>query len=776
MDKDNFYLLLGISVDPPENDPKIIELAIKKKQAEWSRLRNHPSKGIKAQKYIGLLSEIRRIMTDADLRQKEAKNAKKIIDSSTNEKLAEIDRHLTLRMSKGYITDNEIFKLAKIHSIKIDQLRSIIKKKEEEKLSKIDQQLKLRTEKGYITKEEIVKLAEINSVKEKEIRKRIKCPIKKGKKKQPNKQKALDKAIEKIIKDNLKIVDRSTLYEFLGTPPESGLETLQKKTKEKGIELRNTGKKDAMTTASIILSGQCSTVFKTEKSRFSYDISLAGIAMKDLNSDIDIAGMDGIIKAEYFDALVQTAIESGLDEGGARDYITKYCKKNKWKIEFKKRIPVWTLCAAAIGLIITACAGAVFFVHINKIEKIEIAYKKISAQVESQEDIKTKLKILQDFVISHPESRLSEEAKKKIEKYQFSLDKRVFAELINESEKFKAGGNYQNALILLKKHLNKFPKSSHAGEIRQKIDKIASIIDDKDIKAARNSAQKDITSRINAYSEYLKKHPLGKYAEDVKKILTSMNEEYYIFLKKKITAYEKQEDWAQGILLCNAYLEEYKNTKRSVELKAMLDSFRNKLWEKETFDRLVEKTKEYGTDYESAKQIYFDYLQAYPYSYVNEKINNEIEKLDKNIEIRRVENKIKKIKNLIGKADKRFINNNNGTIKDTKTGLIWGLIDSLLDIGNCIEYDEATAYVNKIKTGGYTDWRLPTVEELGSIYKNKPFFPQGEAEWYWTSKSYSRYSEGWCKVVDIVTSTNELSWVKEQKDSRDCGSVMAVRP
>ena len=186
MGRENFYILLALSVKPPEDDQKIIELAIKQKQSEWSRLRNHPTKALKAKQYIGLLPEIRRIMSDPKLRKAEALNAIKILSKKAAEKFLVIDRHIAICMSKGFITDEEIFNLAKRHSVKANEIKKRIKQKKDEKYAKIGKQLKLQTAKGYITKDEISELAKIHAVSEKEIRKSITCPIKKKLKQSEN--------------------------------------------------------------------------------------------------------------------------------------------------------------------------------------------------------------------------------------------------------------------------------------------------------------------------------------------------------------------------------------------------------------------------------------------------------------------------------------------------------------------------------------------------------------------------------------------------------------
>ncbi|MDI6796447.1 MAG: hypothetical protein QMD09_05865, partial [Desulfatibacillaceae bacterium] len=65
MDRENFFVLLELSTDPPESDPEKIELAVKNLQAKWSRFRNHPTKSIQAKKILGLLPEMK---TTEDLR------------------------------------------------------------------------------------------------------------------------------------------------------------------------------------------------------------------------------------------------------------------------------------------------------------------------------------------------------------------------------------------------------------------------------------------------------------------------------------------------------------------------------------------------------------------------------------------------------------------------------------------------------------------------------------------------------------------------------------
>ncbi len=61
----------------------------------------------------------------------------------------------------------------------------------------------------------------------------------------------------------------------------------------------------------------------------------------------------------------------------------------------------------------------------------------------------------------------------------------------------------------------------------------------------------------------------------------------------------------------------------------------------------------------------------------------------------------------------RFVDHGNGTVTDTKTRLMWATEDN----GTDIDFNDAEAYCNSFAAGGYTDWRMPDIKELKSLYK-----------------------------------------------------------
>ncbi len=70
--------------------------------------------------------------------------------------------------------------------------------------------------------------------------------------------------------------------------------------------------------------------------------------------------------------------------------------------------------------------------------------------------------------------------------------------------------------------------------------------------------------------------------------------------------------------------------------------------------------------------------------------------------------------NPLGSFDNHFVDNNDGTITDRATGLMWQKSGSskTLDNRSTKEYIKR---INRQKLAGYSDWRMPTIEELASL-------------------------------------------------------------
>lgn len=66
--------------------------------------------------------------------------------------------------------------------------------------------------------------------------------------------------------------------------------------------------------------------------------------------------------------------------------------------------------------------------------------------------------------------------------------------------------------------------------------------------------------------------------------------------------------------------------------------------------------------------------------------------------------------------DGRFIEDGNGTVTDTKTGLMWAAVDN----GRDINWADAKKYCENYQGAGCSDWRMPTLYELAGLHKKPP--------------------------------------------------------
>ncbi len=97
---------------------------------------------------------------------------------------------------------------------------------------------------------------------------------------------------------------------------------------------------------------------------------------------------------------------------------------------------------------------------------------------------------------------------------------------------------------------------------------------------------------------------------------------------------------------------------------------------------------------------------------------------------------------VIGRND-HFIAYSIGLVKDTKTGLIWAGRDN----GSDISWGGAKSFCENYKGGGYTDWRMPTQDEVAGLYDK-------------TKKNRLGYA-----VTELINLTACCPWASETRGS-----------
>ncbi len=979
MERENYYLLLGLSVDPPEQDPKVISEALKKKQAEWSRSRNHPTKAIQAKRYIGMIPDMRKVFSDSKLRKQEADAARQHIRRSQAEQFERIDQHLRLLMNKGAVTDKEIagvaaidglfedlvrerlkkneilFKidleiekqlaggkvsekklktLAKKLSVGPDKLREQVRKKEEIRLQDIRNYLAVACQKGYITEDAIANLSKVYGVKEGLILSHLECPIRKQAGPKGLQPKPMDTTLVHTIEDNLKIVGKDTLYEFLDLPKDAPLSILQEISKEKEMEIRKVSKKDAETTASGALAGHCIVIFRSPRSRAAYDFTRRLTRVGEFNTDIDVAGIEKKIKEPLFRPLVQRAIAIGMSVEEGIDYLREYCREKGYKLEEPikrfslsrdkivinekwtlglnpKQPSFWIVVAAVLLLVSLIAVGGMFSMNMYRAAQLKGAYNTMLSDVQTRPGLEAKERVLQNFLNRYGHTEYAESARKELARVRQGMEEQDYKKTLSDAEAFNAEDNYEETAKIYDWYLKRYPKGAHTARIREQAEKIPELIDDRDYEKAVEAASRgDFTQSIRAYNAYLKQHPEGKHIEDVRRQIMEMVEHYFSALKQELAGCESREEWAECIRLTHEFAARFAGTEQAREAEGLKIRYQKTLQHEKDLATLAKESdiRLMQYDFESAKGIYQAYLEANPEapSYMRKRIAGQVSAIEQKkgqyekeeqewenvlsfandrlagldervdrlerylagnpgasrhqeeaqkilVELRaekklqdarmeaqseqqewaavmaysrngsvdindriarverfvaqkpsekflqgaqtllsrlrqekqsideriraqqerqaRVNREIARIRSLVSQIG-RYTENGNGTVTDRKSGLMWATVDSYVDLGQCIDFSQAEAYVRSLNTGGYGNWRLPGVNELAGIYKTQPFFPGAQAQWYWSS---DLIWHGWNKKGYIVTTKQETAWSKLQVELEKCGAVRAVR-
>ena len=96
---------------------------------------------------------------------------------------------------------------------------------------------------------------------------------------------------------------------------------------------------------------------------------------------------------------------------------------------------------------------------------------------------------------------------------------------------------------------------------------------------------------------------------------------------------------------------------------------------------------------------------------------------------------------------KRFTDNNDGTVTDNKTGLMWVKDGTSAECNNgkTLKWQEAIDFCKGLDFAGHKDWRLPTIQELQSIVDygaynpaiDKEYFHNTQCNYYWSSTTYA---------------------------------------
>jgi hypothetical protein len=287
----NFYLLLEL--DPSVDDWKMIEPRIQEKQREWSRDRSmgNPKARRKAESSLAQLAEIKAVLSNAETRRAEAKEAVREQQKERQEKTRELDGMLEVLKSSGSPCS-------------------------EEQLKKLELQFA-----GVLPPDEIRKRLRAAGVP-------LSAPGQERARRAPKEK--IDQVTASNIRQNLNHLKLGTLYDFLDLKPRSSPKVLTDRADEIYRENQRLGKTDTDSSVRNTLAGICKSLFQNDQEKVKYDNFLAVEAMDTLKARLELAGSDNFIGRDELDALVRQARQLGVSAEDALAYIEDHAAARKW--------------------------------------------------------------------------------------------------------------------------------------------------------------------------------------------------------------------------------------------------------------------------------------------------------------------------------------------------------------------------------------------------------------------------------------------------------------
>jgi tetratricopeptide (TPR) repeat protein len=367
------------------------------------------------------------------------------------------------------------------------------------------------------------------------------------------------------------------------------------------------------------------------------------------------------------------------------------------------------------------------------------------------------------------------DAGKRLARLREQFDAQRLSEMESRAAPLLKKGDLEGALALYEELEKTGLEGNPASVVHQKITGLQNLIDTRAYKRLIAATEGKGPERIDAYRNFLKSYPENSHRKEVEGLISKMSQEYYYYTENRILENEKEQNWNACLKLSQRYIDIYPFSENAVTLTQYQALCKVEKRDAAAFQDLKKRARTLGDDYSAMAKLYSAYLKSHPETHSREAVEKEIARVKALAEQKRLDSAADALKARLSPLSERFIVHGDGTVSDAKTGLMWSLLDSTTQLNRCLDFEEAEQFVADLKTGGHTDWRLPTKEELTELYHQKPAFPSLGTTWYWTSQTHKKYLGRWMIDVDVVTTETKPEEEVGNKASWHCGAVRAVR-
>lgn len=450
----------------------------------------------------------------------------------------------------------------------------------------------------------------------------------------------------------------------------------------------------------------------------------------------------------------------------------------------------------------------------NHLAEIDAKIKDVRKQIETKdyEEITLKIgmlpidehyekkasEIYKNFLTKHPGSSYREEIEKAIVGIKELLDNTYYQRLLAD-EKMDLGQRFD----AYQDYLDRFPDGKHRSDVQ----KLLADMGEQYYAFIKNQAkvcdQRQVYDKCIVFCEnYVKVFDKSSRLAEVKSLKEELSDKAQFHLVQ-LKAEKLNEDYIAMEKLYRRFLAQHPQTKAKPQVLVAIEKLKGKVADQKQWLDLKSyvSNSRYGISNRLRRlEIYLDKNNRGPYSNSARDLYEKLlveqvqlkysqkqasEKKQKETKRQMTEAQRQALALRVDQASRQFagkvknsgnrfrVDKSNQTFRDSLTGYYWAVLDSNQHFQYCLNYEDSLSYVKNLRWGGYSDWRLPTSEELATLYKKSPFFPTSDSPWYWTAEAYAK---GYHSVANIVTSKHEKIFTRRNADQNDCGAVRAIRP
>ncbi len=403
-------------------------------------------------------------------------------------------------------------------------------------------------------------------------------------------------------------------------------------------------------------------------------------------------------------------------------------------------------------------------------------------------------RIYRRYLARHPDGLHTSEVKRKVKDIPRLVDDSDYKRL-KDIKQF----DYDKKILSYNKYLKQHPEGKHVKEVTRMLADLSEVYYTyvkKEVSSCNAKGNWD--QCIKTCNIFIENYENSKRIRTVRKILHDIQGKAD-FADLKEEAKLKGTDYHGAVQIYKKYLGQNPNSSITKQIKSELATLNRKIALRNEFNKLsafcknrqkdifvrIDKLDKYinknpsGLYIKKAKKIMVQ-LEQEEYEFLEQqdmikeaRLREELRLAAIQREKERLQSERDKIIEQLKNEGERYKIGSGGVVTDTQTGLMWAMLDSYVELKDCMAYEGAKMYVEKLDLGGYNDWRLPSPNDLMVIFLNKPYFPASEAIRYWTSEAYWR---GTHEMVTILRSTGNNQWQRKKVGMGDCCSVRAVRP